>query len=132
MLGQLISEGHGKRTGRRVLCAEPQFKVEASFEETIKILGVDGTQIGTYWAVPKPDGSLGGSGAGVILTPDGIVTWNGIGAGKLGAGGAVSYRGALSFITSAPKFMRLNAIAGVFEFEVDGAGNTHSKTWEWK
>jgi hypothetical protein len=132
MLGELISEGNGKRTSRRVLSTDPVFKVEASFEETIKIQGVEGMQIGTYSASPKSDGSLDGTGEGVINTADGMVTWKGLGVGKLGAGGAVSYRGALSFHTTAAKFGNLNGVAGVFEFDVDAAGNTHSKTWVWK
>ena len=94
-------------------------------EESIKILGVEGIQIGTYVASPKPDGSVDEFGEGVISTADSIVTWKGVGAGKLGAGGAVSYRGGLSFSTSAAKFTSLNSEAGVFEFEVDAAGNTH-------
>ena len=48
------------------------------------------------------------------------------------AAGAVSYRGAIYFNTATPKFARLNAVATVFEFEVDAEGNTHSKLWEWK
>jgi len=132
MLGELISEGNGKRTARRVLSVDPVFKVEASFEENIKIMGSEGMQIGTYSAAPKSDGSLDGYGEGVIMTGDGMVTWKGLGVGKLGAGGAVSYRGALSFHTTAPKFATLNSVAGVFEFDVDAAGNTHSKTWTWK
>ena len=61
-----------------------------------------------------------------------IVTWKGIGIGRLLAGGAVSYRGCLSYSTASAKLARLNSIAGVFEFEVDATGNTHSKVWEWK
>lgn len=131
MLGELISQGNGKRTGRRVLTTDPVFKVEASFEETIKIQGVDGLQIGTYSASPKSDGSLEGYGEGVISTAEGIVTWKGLGVGRLGAAGAVSYRGALSLTTVAPKFIGLNAVSGIFEFEVDADGNTSSKTWVW-
>jgi hypothetical protein len=133
MLGDVISQGQGKRTGRRVLCTEPTFKVEVSFEETAKILGVDAMDIGTYVSHPKPDGSLHGLGEGVIATVEGeIVTWVGIGVGKLAANGAVSYRGALSFSTTSKKLAKLNSVAGVFEFEVDPSGNTTSKMWEWK
>jgi hypothetical protein len=83
MLGDVISQGQGKRTGRRVICTEPIFKVEVSFEETAKILGVDAIDIGTYVSHPKPDGSLHGLGEGVIATVEGeVVTWTGIGVGK--------------------------------------------------
>jgi hypothetical protein len=70
---------------------------------------------------------------GVFATLDGqTVTWKAVGTGQLKAGGAVSYRGALTYSTTSPKLARLNAIAGVFEFEGDAAGNTQTKTWEWK
>ena len=133
MLGDQIGEGRGKRTARRVVCTEPSFKVEVSFEDLTTLLGVEGMTIGTYVSRTKPDGSLHGEGEVVWATLDGeIVTWKGIGAGRFGAGGAVSYRGGLSYSTTSSKLARLNALVGVFEFEVDGSGNTHSKIWEWK
>ncbi len=133
MLGDLIGEGQGKRTARRVTTVTPTFIVEVSFEGTNKLLGVTGQEIGTYSAGPRPDGSLYGEGQGVVATADGdILTWKGAGAGKLGAGGAVSYRGAIYMSSTSPKFARLNSVAGVFEFEVDPDGNTKSKIWEWK
>ena len=133
MLGENIGEGRGKRTGRRVIATEPQFKVEVSFEEMARLLGVEGMNIGTYVSYSKPDGSLHGHGEGVFATMDGdTVTWKGIGVGRFGAAGAVSYRGAMSFSTKSQKLARLNTCAVVFEFEVDGSGNTQSKFWEWK
>lgn len=55
----------------------------------------------------------------------------GIGTGRFGAGGSVSYRGCLIYSTTSAKLARLNTLAGVFEFEVDAEGNTHSKIWAW-
>ena len=134
MLGELICELRGKRTARRVLSTDGGgFKVEVSFEDSGKMLGVEANDIGTYSSVSRPDGSLYGEGQGVQLTPDGgMATWKGQGVGKFLAGGAVSYRGAIYYSTATPKLARLNSIAGVFEFEVDASGNTHSKIWEWK
>ena len=132
MLGELIAEGQGKRTGRRILGTQP-LNVEVSFEDVSKMLGVDGMNIGTYTSTPKPDGSLDGYGQGAFATLDGeIVTWKGLGVGRFQAAGAVSYRGALSYSTTSTKLARLNGIAGVFEFEVDANGTTSSKIWEWK
>lgn len=54
------------------------------------------------------------------------------GSEKFLGGGAVSYRGALYYETQSEKWKRLNTIAAVFEYEVDGEGNTRTKTWEWK
>ena len=133
MLGEQIGEGQGKRTARRVVCTEPQFKVEVSFEDMTRLLGIDGINIGTYVSWPKADGSLHGEGEGVFATAEGdMVTWKGIGVGRFGSGGAVSYRGALSYSTRSPRLAKLNAVAGVFEFEVDTNGNVRSKIWEWK
>jgi hypothetical protein len=133
MLGELIGESRGKRTGRRVLSTEAGFKVEVSFEDNGKVLGIESNNIGTYWAQNRPDGSVYGEGQGVLITQDGeVATWKGQGVGKLLAGGAVSYRGALYYSTASSKLARLNTIAAVFEYEVDTEGKTHTKMWEWK
>jgi hypothetical protein len=133
MLGEQIGELRGKRTGRRVLSADGGFKVEVSFEDTGKLLGLDVNDLGTYWSAPRPDGSLYGEGQGVTLTQDGdMATWKGQGVGRFVGGGAVSYRGALYFSTSSSKLGRLNTVAAIFEYEVDSSGNTHTKMWEWK
>jgi hypothetical protein len=134
MLGEQIYEAHGKRTGRRVLSTDGDgFKVEVSFEATGKLLGFEAFEIGTYWSVSRPDGTLYGEGQGVVLTPDGgMATWKAGGIGKFVGGGAVSYRGAVYYTTATPKLARLNAVAGVFEYDVDVEGNTHTKLWEWK
>jgi hypothetical protein len=134
MLGELIGESQGKRTGRRVLSTDGGgFKVEVSFETRGKLLGVETYEIGTYWSQTRPDGSLYGEGQGVVLTPDGgMGTWKGAGVGKIQPTGSINYRGAIYYSSATPKFARLNSVAGVFEFDVDPEGNTHSKLWEWK
>src|SRR5690349_11863443 len=132
MLGEVIGEGRGKRTARRVVATEPVFKVEVSFEEQGTLLGVAGMNIGTYTSCPKPDGGLDGYGEGVFASLEGdIVTWKGVGAGHFVEGGAVQYVGGLSYSTKSAKLARLNQIAGVFEFNVDAEGNTTGKIWEW-
>lgn len=132
MLGDMISETSGKRIVRRVLSSEPP-KVEVSFEESGAMMGVAITGFGTYESVVGPDGSIYGEGQGVISTADGeLVTWKGSGLGRFGAGGAVSYRGILYFRTASQKLAPLNAAPGVFEYEVDPSGQTHTKVWAWK
>lgn len=132
MLSEQIYTGQGKRTARRVLDTQP-FTVEVSFEDKGSLLGLEGATIGTYTSSPRPDGTLAGEGKGLFAFNDGeVVTWKGIGTGKLKPGGAVSYRGALTFTATSTRLSRLNLIAGVFEFEVDEAGNTNTRIWEWK
>lgn len=133
MLGEMVVELRGKRTGRRVLSVDNGFKVEVAFESTGKMLGIDVMEVGTYWSESRPDGSLYGEGHGVVIGADGnSATWKGQGVGRFVEGGAVSYRGAIYYSSASPKLARLNSVAAVFEFDVDAEGNTHSKLWEWK
>jgi hypothetical protein len=131
MLGELLGESTGKRIVRRVLSTEPP-KVEVTFEDSGNMLGVPTTGFGTYASVVRADGTILGAGEGIMTTQDGEgITWKGSGQGKFGPGGAVSYRGILYYRTLSQKLAQLNAAPGVFEFEVDPAGNTHSKVWAW-
>jgi len=133
MLGEQIGELKGERAVRRVLSTDSGFKVEVSFEDSGKILGIDVNDIGTYSAAPRPDGTLFGEGQGVVQTRDGdMATWKGQGVGKFVGGGAVSYRGAIYYSTASPKLARLNTLAAIFEYEVDAGGHTSTKLWEWK
>ena len=133
MLGEMVVELRGKRTGRRVLSVDNGFKVEVAFESTGKMLGIDVMEVGTYWSESRPDGSLYGEGHGVVIGADGNnATWKGQGVGRFVEGGGVSYRGAIYYSSASPRLARLNGVAAVFEFDVDAEGNTHSKLWEWK
>jgi hypothetical protein len=132
MLGELISETTGKRLVRRVITVDPP-TAEVSFENSGHIGGVHTTGFGTYTSVIQPDGAIHGQGQGFSTTADGEgITWTGNAIGKFGPGGAVSYRGMLFLRTASQKLARLNNVCGAFEFEVDAAGNTISKVWEWK
>jgi hypothetical protein len=131
MLGAQIGETKGKRIVRRVLSIDPP-TAEVSFEDSGHMFGVPTTGIGTYTSVIRPDGSIYGEGQGINMTQDGEgITWQGTGVGKFGPGGAVSYRGMLFFQTNSQK-LSLGSTCGVFEYEVDAAGDTISKVWEWK
>jgi hypothetical protein len=133
MLGEQIAEFQGQRTGRRILPVESGLKMEVSFEDKGKCLGINGGNIGTYWSTPRADGSLFGEGQGVFMTADGeMMSWKGLGTGRLTGGGGAKFRGVLVFNTTSQKLSKLNPIAGAFEFEADAEGNTHTKMWEWK
>lgn len=133
MLGEQIGEESGKVTSRRVLSIEGAPKVEVSFQNTGKLLGVATRGTVTYWAGVRPDGSLYGEAQGVIVGAGGErATFKAQGVGKLADSGAVSYRGAQYFYSDTPNFKRLNSTAVVFEYEADADGNTKSKLWEWK
>ncbi|MGW6568795.1 hypothetical protein [Streptomyces sp. NPDC054975] len=134
MLGDLIGEEQGETTGIRVLSTDGGHPVmEASFQATGTLLGVAVKDMGTYESVVRADGTLFGEGQGVTMTQDGeTVTWHGSGVGRIGETGAVDWRGALFFETSATTFAHLTGIAGVFEFHVEESGKATAKIYEWK
>jgi hypothetical protein len=134
MQGDKIGESSGRITVQRVL-PNPGGgpKMETSFQASGKIFGVDETETGTYWAVVRPDGTLFGEGQGVIMSKEGdVATWVGQGVGTMKKDGGVSYRGAVYYQTSSPRWSRLNSVAAIFEYEVDAQGNTRAQLWEWK
>ncbi len=134
MQGDKLGEASGKVTTRRVLPADGGGpKMETSFEGTGKLLNVEVAETGTYWSVLRPDGSLYGEGQGIVMGKGGeAATWIGQGVGTIKQDGAVSYRGAVYYQTATTAWTRLNKVAAMFEYEVDGKGNTRSQLWEWK
>jgi hypothetical protein len=136
MLGEKLYDITGKVTGQRVVAAATPGDVllEVSFQGVGKVLGVDTLETGTYICRMKAPGVLVGEGQGLSLTADGeAVTWQGTGIGKpTGKGLAASWRGAVSYCTPSQKLAQLNAMAVVFEWDVDADGNTRGATWQWK
>lgn len=134
MLGEQIGEGRGRVTTQRVL-PNPGGgpKMETSFQSSGSLLGVNGSETGTYIAVARPDGSLFGEGQGITMSRDGgVLGWAGQGVGTIQKDGSVSYRGAVYCQTASPQWARLNKVAVLFEYEVDAEGNTRSRLFEWK
>jgi hypothetical protein len=134
MIGEQIGETKGRRLVRRVISVEPP-TAEVSFEDSGHMFGVAVKGMGSYTSVVREDGSIFGQGQGMNMTDDGeSVTWTGTGLGKFGPGGSVSYRGMLFFRTNSKhkKLAKINNACGAFEYDVDAAGNTVSKIWEWK
>ena len=134
MQGDKIGEESGKVTSQRVL-PNPGGgpKMETTFRVTGSIFGVGHKTTGTYSSAVRPDGALFGEGQGIVMGNGGeMATWVGHGVGTIKKDGAVSYRGAIYYQTSAAKWARLNSVAAIYEYEVDAGGNTHAQIWEWK
>lgn len=130
MLGDLLGELDGKVSYMKVL---PDGKVEASIQQSGKVLGVELNNIVTYVSEMRPDGTLYGVGQGVGMSKEGdMVTWKGTGVGWPTGPGQMAYRGALYFSTASPKLARLNKIVGIYEYESHQDGSDHMKIWEWK
>ena len=134
MLGGQIGQTSGRLTGRRVLESEGGApKVEVSFAEQGKLLGLDVQVLTTYSATMRSDGTLYGQGQGVVMASNGEgATFVGSGVGKLQQGGGASFRGAIYFQSASDTISRLNGIAVVFEHEEDAEDNCHTTLTEWK
>ncbi|HWQ31680.1 MAG TPA: hypothetical protein VNQ79_02260 [Blastocatellia bacterium] len=134
MLGEKIGEESGKIVSRRVL-PDPNGspKLETSAQTNLTLLGVKATNTVTYWSRIRPDGTLYGEGQGIVMSREGdLATWVGQGVGTVKKDGSVSYRGTVYYQTSSERWMRLNSVAAIFEYEVDTEGNTSAQLWEWK
>jgi len=108
-------------------------KMETSAQTDLTLLGVKATNTVTYSSVIRPDGTLYGEGQGIVMGKEGdLATWVGQGVGTVRKDGGVSFRGAVYYQTSSPKWARLNSVASIFEHEVDAEGNVRSQLWEWK
>lgn len=106
--------------------------METSFEAAGRTGGVDVREVGTFWAVVRPDGSIYGEGQGVLEGKGESATWIGQGVGRMRDDGGASYRGAVYHQSSTPALSKLNGMAAVFEFEIDAQGHTRGDLWEWK
>ena len=133
MLGEQIGQTNGRLSGRRVLESEGSPKVEVSFTEQGKLLGLDVQVVTTYWATMRPDGTLYGQGQGVVMASNGEgSTFVGSGVGRLKEGGGARFTGALYFQSASATLSRLNGIALVFEHEEDAEDNCRTTLTEWK
>ena len=135
MLGEQLGESAGKVTGARVLSTEGQnSKVEVSFQGRGTLLGMEITDLGTYWQVIKPGGIIHGEGKVLMLTPEGdMAPWTGFGIGHpTGPIPAASYAVCGYFDGASERLARLNGVAIVIEYEVDGEWNYRWRLWEWK
>jgi hypothetical protein len=97
--------------------------------------GVEVTMLGTYWSTVRPDGTLYGEcpDQGLVMTAGGAMgQWTGAGVGRFaGAGGAVSFRGAIYVHGAAGELAPLNGVAVLYEWEIDAQGNGRAAFWEW-
>ena len=90
MLGELLAQGSGKRTGLRVLPSDgPSPKVEISIAGTSTVLGFKAQEMDTYWQTFKAEGVLYGEGQGLLMTEQGdVAQFRGFGIARVSAPGA--------------------------------------------
>ena len=150
MLGEQYLESKGKITSQRVLDVEGP-TVETSIATSGTIKGTPVQAMLTFIGTPMGEkGVIHGVGKGIITTTgDGeepeMVAYTGEGIGRFGSSGDIKWRGSIFTRkqyyskTSDPssnqgegKLSFLNNMVGIFESEIDAAGNFSEKIWEWK
>ena len=134
MLGDKLGSETGKVILQRVLPSAPGgVRTETTQRGTGTLLGVEYQGSSTYESELRPDGTIFGQGQGIYTGKGGeVATWVGQGVGTMADGGGVSFRGAIYIYSTSASWQRLNAVATVFEYEVDADDNYKSEYSEWK
>jgi hypothetical protein len=133
MLGEQVAEFAGQIISTRILeDLGTGSRTEATDHTVGTLCGLHAEGTVTYVSTMRPNGTIAGSGNGIVVTANGhTATFRGTGVGRMTAPGTVSYRGAIFYETSAQELSRLNGIAVVFEYEVVD-GKSVSNQFEWK
>lgn len=135
MLGQKLGQEQGRVTARRVLEGDDYryVKLEITFESSAEILGLSGTNMGTYTMFERVPGQMYGEGRGIFLTADGRgAIWNGHGVGREAGDGRIAFAASVAFQTDVEKLAPLNGCLVVVEHQIDMEGNAQSTLYEWK
>jgi hypothetical protein len=134
MSGDLIGEFKGKISGYRVteiLMNGP--KVEVSFRQNGKLLGVDASDMATYLSVMTAPDVMYGEGQGVVRSMSGeMACYRATGTAKMMKGSMPVWRGVLYFQSPTPEWGVLNGVAVAYEYVVDASDNSQVSLWEWK
>jgi hypothetical protein len=134
MLGEQIGEARGQSVSTRILPDEGKGpRMETTDQQVGTLCGVNATFVVTYTGTMRPNGTIAGEGIGMVMAAEGgSATYRGFGVGHFVRPGVTSWRGSLFFESADPALSRLNAIAVLFEYEVDESGKSEGRLYEWK
>ena len=134
MLGDKIGDTRGQAISTRILEDVGQGpRMETTDQGTGTLYGVHVNTTVTYVGTLRPNGTISGSGTGIVMTEDGeSATYRGVGVGTFVRPGVTSWRGSLFFETTSSKLSKLNGIAAMFEYTVDEGGKSEGHFTEWK
>ena len=122
-LGEVINEETGNISGMRVLSNDAAgTKAEISLSTQGSVRGIGQQTNWTYTQLVRPDGSVYGSGIGIMTTVDGdIIQLSGSGSGRV-SDGTTRFSEVNHYYSSASKFEDLNdsVIVGTYEVASDG------------
>lgn len=108
--------------------------IETCLHLTRTIRGVAESTIWNYTTLTRPDGSIYGSGHGVMTTQRGdVIHLIGHGSGQAAQpGGTTKFRTMLHPHSTWPKHADLNSIGLAGEYDVAPNGSAVNKCWQWK
>ena len=134
MLGENLGSTSGRTVVQRVLASSPGgARTESTHRGGGTLLGVNFQDSTTYECELRPDGTIFGEGRGLDMGEGGeLATWVGHGVGTFSDDGTLNFRGAIYVYSNSEKWQRLNAVACVYEYEVDADDNYKGELWEWK
>ena len=134
MLGDLIYEGKGRITSKRMLDVNGP-KIEYSNSGSGKFnKDIEVTEMWTTCSISLSDNKVYGHGPGIYISKDGNeqITAKVYGVGSVSAE-KIRYVSGLYFMSSTGKKLSfLNNLIGINEYEQDDSGNYIHKIWEWK
>jgi hypothetical protein len=133
-LGKLILDETGNVTSNRVLSMdENSHSVEVNLILRGSIDGVKEETLWTYTALTRSDGSIYGTGNGLMNISNGdVIRLIGHGTGRVLDNGIVRFSTMLHPHTNSESNKHLNYIALVGEYEVQSDGTATNKCWEWQ
>ena len=134
-LGDVVLDETGTVTEVKELSNDAE-GVKSEIKLTLKgtIRGIAETTEWTYTALARPDGSVYGEGTAIMTTEHGdILHLTGAGAARAaGPGESTNFRTMLYAHTTSSRFVDLNHIGLVGEYDIAPDGTAANKNWEWK
>jgi hypothetical protein len=142
MLGEQYAEVSGDITGQRVLDVQgPTIETSVSLsgmmkgapvQEMLPFIGTPTTERGIIHGIEKGVVMALGEAVEGGLELE-MVSYTGEAVGRLSAEGSIKWRGSIFYRTSSgSKLAFINNMVGLFEAEIDAAGNFSEKDWQWK
>jgi hypothetical protein len=133
--GSALIMGKDKPTSIRVVeLTATGPKIEFAIAGSATIFGNEVSYMGTWTTTPRANGTVFGTGIGVINSPDGdVVPFRGAGIGTpTGRGLAAKYHGSMCCEPSEGKLSKLSAAPLLLEEDVDENGHGTLKVYEYR
>jgi hypothetical protein len=133
-LGNPVFTEHDRDTPPKPVVINGTHGLEVSYSGSGVVKGVNFSDNGTVFIMPRNDGFADLSGHAIITTTDGEKgTYNFYSIGHQDANGSTKDNGAAFFHTNSNgKLSIVNGLVVIFKDQIDKTGNGSTIGWEWK